>query len=123
MAFTVDNIGNITLVQGDSGELTITNIPTDRNYTLYFAIQNENRQPIGQEIAVESNYGDSVILFIAGTLTDLLSVPIDEETATYYYGIKLCYASDLLQDTLLLGNSNMGSKSTITVYPRKVQGI
>ncbi len=123
MAFTVDNIGNITLVQGDSGELTVSNIPTDRNYTLYFAIQNENRQPVGQEIAVESNHSDSVSFFVSGDLTDLLNVPIDEETTTYYYGIKLCYANDLLQDTLLLGNSNMGSKNTITVYPRKVKGI
>ena len=122
MAFIVSNNGDITLVQGDSGELTVSNIPADRNYKIYFAIQDENRLPVGNEIMVESNNSDAVVIFITGGLTDLLTVLPDEETATYYYGIKLCYTEDLLEDTLLLGSSELGHKNTITVYPRKVKG-
>ena len=122
MAFIVANNGDITLVQGDSGELTVSNIPTNRNYKIYFAIQDENRIPVGSEVMVESNYSDAVVIFITGGLTDLLTVPLGEETSTYYYGIKLCYTEDLLEDTLMLGSSSIASKNTITVYPRKVVG-
>lgn len=122
MAFVVSNEGNITLVQGDSGELTVTNIPEDRNYKIYFAIQDENRNPVGSEVMVESNYADTVVIFISGGLTDLLTVPVGDETSTYYYGVKLCYTEDLLEDTLILGSSSIASKNTITVYPRKVVG-
>lgn len=123
MAFTIDDYGNITLVQGDSGELTVSGLPTDRNYSVWFAIQDENRNPIGGEINIDTNNSESISLYITGGLTDLLTVPRDEETATYYYGIKLCSADDSLEDTLLLGNGSMGDKTTITVYPKKVEGI
>lgn len=122
MAFIVSNEGNITLVQGDSGELTVTNIPGDRNYKIYFAVQDENRNPVGQEVMIESNYSNTVVIFISGGLTDLLEVPVGDETATYYYGVKLCYTEDLLEDTLMLGGASVASKNTITVYPRKVVG-
>ena len=122
MAFVVENNGNITVIQGDSGKLTVSNIPTDRNYKVYFAIQDENRNPIGQEVMVESYNSDAVVIFVSSGLTDLLNVPLGEESATYYYGIKICYTDELLEDTLMLGNSSFGSKNTITVYPRKVVG-
>lgn len=122
MAFSVDNFGNITLVQGDSGELAISGIPTDDNYSVYFAIQDENRTPIGDEISVNSSKSSSVIFVIPASLTNLLTVKRNEEIATYYYGVKLCDESGL-EDTMLLGNSNIGDRNTITVYPKKVEGI
>lgn len=123
MAFTIDNNGNITLVQGDSGELVVTGLPTDQNYKVYFAIQDENRKPIGSEIVVNSNKSDSVIFVLLGTLTDLLTVKKGEDTAMYYYGIKLCSEEENTEDTLLLGDSNIGDRNPITVYPKKVEGI
>ena len=123
MAFTIDNNGNITLVQGDSGELVVTGLPTDQNYKVYFAIQDENRKPIGGEIVVNSNKSDSVIFVLLGTLTDLLTVKKGEDTAMYYYGIKLCSEEENTEDTLLLGDSNIGDRNPITVYPKKVEGI
>ena len=51
MAFVVDeNTGDITLVQGDSGEIVIEGLPTDGNYSVYFAFYNENRKTIGEEV-------------------------------------------------------------------------
>lgn len=123
MAFTVDDNGNITLVQGDSGELMVNGLPTDRNYKLFFAIQDENRKPIGSEIELDTNKQSALLISIIGSLTDLLTVKLGDETATYYYGIKLCYQDDFLEDTLLIGGSKMGNLNTITVYPKKVEGI
>lgn len=123
MAFTIDNNGNITLVQGDSGELVVTGLPTDQNYKVYFAIQDENRKPIGSEIVVNSNKSDSVIFVLLGTLTDLLTVKKGEDTATYYYGVKLCSEEENTEDTLLLGDTEIGDRNSITVYPKKVEGI
>ena len=123
MAFTIDNNGNVTLVQGDSGELVVTGLPTDQNYKVYFAIQDENRKPIGSEIVVNSNKSDSVIFVLLGTLTDLLTVKKGEDTATYYYGVKLCSEEENTEDTLLLGDTDIGDRNSITVYPKKVEGI
>lgn len=122
MAFFIDNNGNITLVQGDSGEISLNGIPTDRNYIVYFAIQNENRETVGSEIFVNSNKSASVVIALPAALTDLLEVGRGEEYTEYYYGVKICFPSDGLEDTLLLGNSKIGDLNTITVYPKKVEG-
>lgn len=122
MAFNIDENGNITLVQGDSGQLAVNGLPTDKEYTVYFAIQDENRKPIGEEIQVNSNKAPMVVFVLLGSLTDLLTVKKGEDTATYYYGLKICDNSGL-EDTMLLGNSIIGEKNTITVYPKKVEGI
>ena len=124
MAFIVDEeTGDITLVQGDSGEYIVSDLPTDKNYSLYFAIQDENRNPVGPEINVEANGSSTVTFSIVPSLTDLLTVIRGEETQDYYFGIKICYAADNFEDTLLLGNKNLGDLNIITVYPKKVEGI
>lgn len=122
MAFEIDDKGNITCIQGDDGKLTINGLPVDKNYTLYFAIQDKNRKPIGTEISVSTNRFKSAVFSITSSLTDLLTVKNNEDTATYYYGIKLCDSATGLEDTLLLGNSKIGDVNTITVYPKKVEG-
>lgn len=121
MAFEIDNNGNITMVQGDSGQLVINGLNTDKNYSVYFAIQDENRKPIGNEIVVNSNNQASVVFVLTPDLTDLLKVNQNDETATYYYGVKVCDDTGY-EDTMLIGNSAMGDKNSITVYPKKVEG-
>ena len=122
MAFISDDNGDIELVQGDSGQLTISGLDTDKNYTIYFAIQDENRNAIGSEIAVNTSSLDTVTLEISASLTDLLTVDEDEDTATYYYGLKICDEDTGLEDTLLIGESEIGDLNQITVYPKKVEG-
>lgn len=121
MAFKIDENGNITIIQGDSGRVVINGLNTDQNYTVYFAIQDENRRPVGNEVNVESNMQPTVVFELASQLTDLLKVAEDEETHTYYYGVKTCTAGGF-EDTLPIGSPDMGSKNTITVYPKKVEG-
>lgn len=122
MAFVVDDSGNITLIQGDSGQLTINGLQTDKNYTVYFGIRDTKRNPIGTELSVESNYNQSVIFDLIPELTDLLTVKRSEEYATYYYGVKVCDEDSNFEDTLIIGNSDIGDFNTITVYPKKVEG-
>ena len=121
MAFRIDENGNITMVQGDTGQLVVNGLNTDQNYTVYFAIQDENRRPVGNEVNVQSNMQSTVVFELASQLTDLLKVAEDEETHTYYYGVKTCTAEGF-EDTLSIGGSDMGDKNTITVYPKKVEG-
>ena len=121
MAFMIDNDGNITMIQGDTGRLVINGLMTDQNYDVYFAIQDENRRPIGNEISVQSNSQPTVVFELSSNLTDLLKVGQNEETHEYYYGVKTCTA-DGFEDTLIVGNGDMGDRNTITVYPKKVEG-
>lgn len=58
---------------------------------------------------------------IPAALTNHLKVNVNEETAEYYFGIKLC-SDDEEEDTLLLGDSDIGDLNTITVYPKKLEG-
>ena len=121
MAFMIDNDGNITMIQGDTGRLVVNGLMTDQNYTVYFAIQDEDRRPIGNEISVQSNSQPTVVFELSSNLTDLLKVGQDEETHEYYYGVKTC-TEDGFEDTLTIGNGVMGDRNTITVYPKKVEG-
>ena len=123
MAFKVDEEGNISLVQGDSGFLTITGIDTGKNYKIYFAIQDENRKPVGNEISVNSNNQSSVVFQLTGDFTNLMTVGKNVPFATYYYGIKVCDSTSQIENTLILGNGDIGSLNSITVYPKKVEGI
>ena len=123
MAFKVDENGNITLIQGDSGELVIQGLNTDQNYMVYFAVQDKNRKSVGNELQVQTNYRDTVTFMLTGEFTDLLSVNRDESFSVYYYGIKVCSSSTSLEDTLIFENSDIGDLNTITVYPKKVEGI
>ena len=122
MALRIDNDGNITIRQGDSGRLVVNGLMTDQNYDVYFAIQDENRRPIGNEISVHSNSQPTVVFELSSNLTDLLKVGQDEETHEYYYGVKTCTA-DGFEDTLTIGSGDMGDRNTITVYPKKVEGV
>jgi hypothetical protein len=124
MAFIVDSTtGDITLVQGDSGEILIEGLNTDKNYTVYFSFYNNKRRIIGTEVSISTNYNDHVILAIPASLTDLLVVPQGAETAEYYYGIKVCNSVDGFEDTVCIGNKDIGDLNVITVYPKKVEGI
>jgi hypothetical protein len=123
MAFEVDELGNITLVQGDSGKLVVEGLDTFKNYTVYFAIQDKKRKPIGTELSVNSEYASSIVFEIKGSLTNLLTVNKNNETETYYYGVKVCDPEDGFEDTLTIGESEMGDLNSIIVYPRKVEGI
>lgn len=125
MAFLVDKeTGNITLVQGDSGTLVVDGIDTDQNYKVFFSVYDEDGRILGDEVYIYSNFSPVVSFQIPASLTDLLKVDGGiEDTATYYYGIKTCLEATGFEDTLCIGDSDIGDLNTITVYPKKVEGI
>lgn len=53
----------------------------------------------------------------------MLTVPKNEETGEYYYGIKVCDATTNFEDTVVIADGDIGDLNMITVYPRKVEGI
>lgn len=122
MAFSIDKEGNITMLQGDSGTIVVNGLNAQKNYTVYFAIQDKNRNLIGNELYVNSNKLPSVVFELTGDYTNLMTVPKHQTYETYFYGIKQC-SDDGLEDTLLINNSEIGYINTITVFPKKVEGI
>lgn len=77
----------------------------------------------GDTFTITLAYSSELIIFtIPATLTDLLTVPKDEDYAVYYYGIKSCTGD--VEDTLFLGNNGtFGTLNTFTVYPKKAEGV
>ncbi len=124
MAFAVDETtGDITLVQGDSGTLIVTDLPTDESYTLYFAFYDEKRNIIGDEMTVDTNGSDTASVSILSSVTDLLTVDKNEDSAQYYYGLKICLEDTGYENTLIINDGDIGDVNTVTVYPKKVEGI
>ncbi len=123
MAFKVDKNANISMVQGDSGTIVIEGLNTDKNYAVYFAVQDKNREPVGDEIMLNSNNSANVIFHLTGSYTDAFTVPRGASCETYYYGIKICDSNSNIEDTLILADSDIGDFNTITVYPKKVEGV
>ncbi len=122
MAFKIDENGNISMIQGDSGLITIRGLNPNKNFTIYFAIQDKNRNPVGSELSVNSNYNSYAIFQLTGDFTDSLTVKKDEPCAIYYYGLKICDEETQREDTLIVASGEIGSLNTITVYPKKVEG-
>ena len=122
--FLVDEItGNIELRQGDSGTLYVDGIPTDKNYKVYFSIYNSNGKILGDEIWVYSYQLSLVTIEIPSSLTDLLTVKggIDD-TAEYYYGVKVCDEETGFEDTQVIGNKDVGDLNIITVHRKTTEG-
>lgn len=129
--FIVNEQGNIELYQGDSGMLTVEDLPTDKDYTVYFSMYDNKRNIIGFELNINAYAGTtpntirykSVTFAIPASLTDLLTVPKGEDTAEYYYGLKICESGTNMEDTLVINDGDIGDINTITVYPKKVEGL
>lgn len=123
MSLNINEQGNITLYQGDSGEIVVSGLDTSKNYTVYLAILDEKGNLVGNELQVTSNKSDFVVFSLTADFTDLLKVSKGKNYALYTYGIKVCDTETKTEDTLIVENGNYGDKNLIIVYPRKVMGI
>lgn len=123
MSLIIDNDGTISLYQGDSGEIVISGLDTEKKYTVYLAIQDAKRKVIGQEFQVAVSNSDTVTFVLTPTFTDLLTVPKNKPFEIYYYGIKICEDETGLEDTLFIADSTYGDINRVIVYPRKVIGV
>ena len=123
MSLIIDNDGTISLYQGDSGELVVSGLDSDKNYTVYFAIQDIDRNLIGEELQVAVTNSDTVTFSLTPEYTDLLTVPKNKPYEIYFYGIKACETESNIENTMFVADSTYGDLNRIIVYPRKVRGV
>ena len=121
MTLHVDDKGTIYIHQGDTGSITVTGLVTDKNYRIYFAVKDKDRNTVGNELVVNSNYQDNVTFDFPSTFTDLLTVNNDDSYEIYHYGLKMC--TDTTEDTLFVENTSYGQFNNIIVFPKFVEGI
>lgn len=122
MSLIIDTDGTISIYQGDSGEIVVSGLDIDKNYVVYFAIQDSERKLIGEELQVGVSGSETVTFILTPEYTNLLTVPKNKPYEIYYYGIKACEPENLKENTLFVGDSTYGDLYRIIVYPRKVKG-
>ena len=122
MSLIIDSDGTISLYQGDSGELVVSGLNSDKNYTVYFAIQDIDRNLIGEELQVAVTNSDTVTFILTPEYTDLLTVPKNKPYEIYFYGIKACEIDSNIENTMFIADTTYGDLNRIIVYPRKVRG-
>ncbi|MDO5306209.1 MAG: hypothetical protein Q4E83_00445 [bacterium] len=123
MSLIIDNNGTISLYQGDSGEIVIYGLDSEKSYTVCFAIQDSKRNLIGEELQVAVTNSDNVTFVLTPEYTDLLEVPKNKPFETYFYGIKACETDTSKEDTLFIAQNTYGDLNRIIVYPRLVKGV
>jgi hypothetical protein len=122
MSLKLDENGTITMYQGDTGYIYANGIDAEKQYRMYFGIYNSKRQPIGKEIMREALNVDNVEFKIDIELSSLLTVPLNKEYETYYYGIKQNEIGTADADTMFIADGDYGDLYELIVYPRKVVG-
>lgn len=122
MAVKIDEYGNVYLHQGDTGEIVVSGLNTDKNYTIFLAVKDSKRKTIGSELSVKSNYKPSVTFVLSSAYTDMFNVPLDSDYEVYHYGIKMC-DDNSVEDTLFVANSDYGQLNDVVVFPKKVEGV
>jgi hypothetical protein len=86
MENSMDNKGNIILTQGDSFEFVVNDLPVVEGAKLFFAAQDEERNPVGNEVEVDI-LSSSTSVFLDADLTDLFIVSEDKKAQNYYFYI------------------------------------
>ncbi len=123
MSLIIDDDGTISIYQGDSGELVVSGLDKEKSYTVYFAIQDNDRNIIGEELQVATTDSETVTFILTPEYTDLLIVPKNKPYEIYFYGIKACETENNIENTMFVADSTYGDLNRIIVYPRKVKGV
>lgn len=121
MSLIIDKDGTISIYQGDSGELVVSGLDKEKVYIVNFAIQDKERNLIGEELSVSVSNSDTVTFVLTPEYTDLLKVPKNKPYEIYFYGIKASEQGNI-ENTMFIADSTYGDLNRIIVYPRKVIG-
>ena len=111
----------LKIIQGDCGGFVVSDIPTDKNYHVYFQIRDRNNRPVGEQLMVESDGADFVEFYIDTELSDLLRVPFGRTFEPYTYGIKI-YDPELEAEITSSLNGIFGKPNRLVVYPKQAEG-
>lgn len=118
----VDINGDIKCRLGDSGSITVIDIPTDDDYKVSFAVINPVGMKILQEVSVQSNNQEEVEIEIPVSFTTSLGV------GKFFYGIKLTDSEGKEQTVMPMayededGNVGINNPNTFVVKPLLVEG-
>lgn len=128
MAIYIDDKGNLELYQGDSGNVKFSNLPTDKDYLVSFAIKDLKSGAIIFELSQQSEQADNVTFNISPDLTEKLVIPPRSLTYTYTYGVKVT-SPEGTEDTLIPvvnfdenNNPIFSSPLTVIVHQKFVEG-
>ena len=86
---------NIYLRQGDTGNITFTGLPKDKNYTVYLSVYNPDTEKILKETTATSFTQATGVAIFTFDEDFSNSLPVGEWT----YGLKIC--ADGSEDTVL----------------------
>ena len=121
MTFIVGETGNCKLIQGDSGVLPLTHLPTDQNYKIGVTFYDVNGDAVTDEIFEYNNKQDAVMFKIPSQITNLLTVSLLQQYAHYHYIVRAYDESDVMQVLYFKGKDDT-DQNILIVYPRKVEG-
>ena len=113
----------ISIYQGDSGNITFTDL--DKDMVIYFGVRDsKTNEPVFEELrGVVDSFGE-VTFTLTPQMTDLFKVKSTEKCSTYYYGIKQVDEETGEENTVFLGdNTCYGEKYKLLVYPKKVERL
>lgn len=121
MALDIYEDGSIDIYQGDSGSIFVHNLNKDKNYKVYLGVQDKKRNFVFEK-TIEANSVEFVEIKILPTDSQLLTVPINKNFETYYYGVKVEEVGTTNSDTMFISNGTYGDLTEMRVYPKKAKG-
>jgi hypothetical protein len=112
-----ETTGDMTTRQGDTFSFQVSGVSDE--WTLYFSVYKPNTREILFEIHTTPVEGVST--FDINTInSNLMTVPEGKKTEIYCYGIKRC--KDGIEDTVIVGDKDVGDLNKILVYPLITEG-
>lgn len=121
MQIVDDLTGDMIIRQGDNGKYTVNGTPTDKVYSAFLSVVDENRNHIG-DIETFTNPEGYTEFIITPEFSNKLEVKKGEEQATYFFVVKICFGINDIEDTLILGNKGIYELNKITVLPKISEG-
>lgn len=120
MSLNIDDKGNIFIYQGDSGQVVVSGIPTDKNYDVFFMVKDLYNRQIGESLKVVSNFCSNVRFMITSEFSNFLKIPEGEQAGFYTYGLKTKDDAGV-ENTLFVKGCCYGDLNHIIVFPKKVE--
>lgn len=121
MALEINEDGSIDIYQGDSGSIFVHNLNKDKNYKVYLGVQEKKRNFIFEK-NIEANGVEFVEIKILPSDSQLLTIPLNKNFETYYYGVKVEEIGTTNSDTMFISNGTYGDLTEMRVYPKKAKG-
>lgn len=112
-----DATGDMTIRQGDTYTFVVSGISDD--WVVYYSVYRKSDRRIVFEVS-STPVNEETTFNITAAQSNLLTVPAGKKTELYYYGIKRC--KEGIEDTVLIGDKEVGELNKILVYPLITEG-